>query len=146
MDLRALLLTFHGRIGRKDYWIGTACLIVVTLIGALVGLFIGGAIGGPIGATILLGLIGLAVTAPGLAVALKRSNDRGYPPEPVLAIFSVSIAYQLVDFLTLGATAGTTLRIALFITVIGGLWMLVDLGFMRGVAGPNRHGPDPSGR
>jgi uncharacterized membrane protein YhaH (DUF805 family) len=26
-----------------------------------------------------------------------------------------------------------------------GIWALVDLGILKGTAGPNRHGPDPLG-
>lgn len=29
------------------------------------------------------------------------------------------------------------------IPIIGGLWMLIELGFLRGTDGPNRFGPDP---
>ena len=28
---------------------------------------------------------------------------------------------------------------------IGGIWMLIELGFLRGTAGPNRFGSDPNG-
>ena len=30
-----------------------------------------------------------------------------------------------------------------FIPVVGGIWMLVENGFLRGTPGPNRFGPDP---
>jgi len=29
--------------------------------------------------------------------------------------------------------------------VIGGLWLLIELGFLKGTAGPNQYGPDPLG-
>jgi uncharacterized membrane protein YhaH (DUF805 family) len=29
------------------------------------------------------------------------------------------------------------------IPIIGGLWMLIELGFLRGTDGPNRFGPNP---
>ena len=31
----------------------------------------------------------------------------------------------------------------LFIPVIGTIWQAIELGFLRGVAGPNKYGPDP---
>ena len=29
------------------------------------------------------------------------------------------------------------------IPIVGAIWLLIDLGFLRGTAGPNRFGPDP---
>src|ERR1700738_2225974 len=31
----------------------------------------------------------------------------------------------------------------IFVPVIGGLWYLIECGFLRGTAGPNDYGPDP---
>lgn len=30
-----------------------------------------------------------------------------------------------------------------FIPIVGGLWCLVECGFLKGTVGPNRFGPDP---
>jgi uncharacterized membrane protein YhaH (DUF805 family) len=51
-----------------------------------------------------------------LAVAAKRCHDRGYSAWMVLI---------------------------LFVPLLGGLWGLVDLGFISGTAGENRYGPSP---
>jgi uncharacterized membrane protein YhaH (DUF805 family) len=32
-----------------------------------------------------------------------------------------------------------------FVPIVGGLWMLIELGFLPGTRGPNRFGPDPIG-
>ena len=32
-----------------------------------------------------------------------------------------------------------------FIPIIGQIWTLIELGFIRGTSGPNRFGPDPLG-
>ena len=31
----------------------------------------------------------------------------------------------------------------IFVPIIGSIWFLVELGFLRGTDGPNRFGPDP---
>jgi uncharacterized membrane protein YhaH (DUF805 family) len=31
----------------------------------------------------------------------------------------------------------------IFVPVIGGLWYLIECGFLRGTPGPNNYGPDP---
>ncbi|WP_158811157.1 DUF805 domain-containing protein [Beijerinckia sp. L45] len=33
-----------------------------------------------------------------------------------------------------------------FVPYVGGLWLLIECGMLRGTAGPNRFGPDPLGR
>lgn len=53
---------------------------------------------------------------PSIAVGVKRCHDRD--------------------------RSGWFLLIA-FIPLIGGLWLLIELGCLRGTVGPNRFGPDP---
>ena len=33
----------------------------------------------------------------------------------------------------------------MLVPLIGPIWLLVELGFLRGTTGPNRYGPDPLG-
>jgi hypothetical protein len=33
----------------------------------------------------------------------------------------------------------------IFVPVIGGLWYLVECGFLKGTTGPHNYGPDPLG-
>jgi uncharacterized membrane protein YhaH (DUF805 family) len=61
-------------------------------------------------------VVALLLLWPGLVIAIKRCHDRDRP--------------------------GWWLLIGL-IPVAGGLWLLVELGFLRGTPGPNRFGPDP---
>lgn len=61
-------------------------------------------------------VVSLLLLWPNLMLAIKRCHDRDHP--------------------------GWWLLIAL-IPLIGPLWLFVELGFLRGTAGPNRFGPDP---
>ena len=61
-------------------------------------------------------VLALVLLWPGLAIAIKRCHDRDHP--------------------------GWWLLIGL-VPIVGGLWLLVELGFFRGTPGPNRFGPDP---
>jgi uncharacterized membrane protein YhaH (DUF805 family) len=36
-----------------------------------------------------------------------------------------------------------TVPLSVFVPVIGGLWYLIECGFLRGTPGPNAYGPDP---
>jgi uncharacterized membrane protein YhaH (DUF805 family) len=81
----------------------------------IVGALLGAAIGGAIGN--LIGLIfALAVIYPGICIAIKRYHDRD--------------------------KSGWWICI-IFIPIIGIIWYIVELGFLRGTEGENRFGPDP---
>jgi uncharacterized membrane protein YhaH (DUF805 family) len=58
----------------------------------------------------------LAFTWPMIMVAIKRYHDRG--------------------------KSGLWYLIAL-IPILGTIWQIIELGFLRGVPGPNKYGPDP---
>jgi len=58
----------------------------------------------------------VAIIWPMMMVAVKRYHDRG--------------------------KSGVWLLIVL-IPFVGAIWQLVELGFLRGVRGPNEYGPDP---
>ncbi len=56
--------------------------------------------------------------------------------------------YQTLDSAGIGIVPGNGTSIGLLITLVIGavaLWFLIELGFRRGVEGPNRYGPDPLG-
>jgi len=61
-------------------------------------------------------LYSLALIWPSIAVGAKRCHDRD--------------------------RSGWFLLVGL-IPLVGAIWLLIDLGFLRGTAGPNRFGPDP---
>ena len=61
-------------------------------------------------------VLALLLLWPNLVVGIKRCHDRDRP--------------------------GWWLLLGL-IPILGALWLLVELGFLRGTQGPNRFGPDP---
>ncbi len=66
----------------------------------------------------LLGLAYIAMIWPSLAISIKRWHDRD--------------------------KSGWWVLIGL-VPVIGGIWALVETGFLAGTGGPNQYGPDPLG-
>jgi uncharacterized membrane protein YhaH (DUF805 family) len=66
----------------------------------------------------LLGLALLAMYWPSLAISIKRWHDRDKSGWWVLIVF---------------------------VPIIGGLWALIETGFLAGTGGPNQYGPDPLG-
>ncbi len=65
---------------------------------------------------VISGLVTLLVLVPNLAASAKRLHDRG--------------------------RSGWFLFIVL-IPIIGFIWYLIEVGFLRGTRGPNRYGTDP---
>ena len=116
-----LLFSFKGRIGRAKFWLTQLGVTVISaILGGLVGAMGGQApavAGQPpqIPPAVIIGL--LVVMIPVLwatfAIGAKRCHDRGR-----------SGWFQLIAL----------------IPIIGGIWLLVELGFLRGVDGPNEYG------
>jgi uncharacterized membrane protein YhaH (DUF805 family) len=71
------------------------------------------------GLSIIAMLVAIAAAVANIFVGIKRCHDRD--------------------------RSGWFLLVGL-IPVIGGIWLLVELGFLRGTIGPNRFGPDPAPR
>jgi uncharacterized membrane protein YhaH (DUF805 family) len=119
-----LLFGFQGRTNRAKFWLVALALFVIE---AIVLAVIGGqavmsddpqqavASLGPV-AGIVLVILGLATTWITIAVGIKRFHDRDKSGVWVLIIF---------------------------VPVIGGLWYLIECGFLKGTPGPNNYGPDP---
>ena len=116
MHLLHLLLGFDGRIGRLRYWL-TAISMSFGLSLISTGLIaVAAAPGGDPNPIVFLplGLVVLCAMWVGAATGVKRCHDR-----------DKSGWFMLVGFIPL----------------IGGLWLLVELGFLEGAPGPNRFGP-----
>ncbi len=119
-----LLFGFQGRINRAKFWlVALAFFVIEVILFAVLG---GGAAMsadpqqalasiGPV-AGIVLFLFGLAATWISIAVGIKRFHDRNKSGVWILIIF---------------------------VPLIGGLWYLIECGFLKGTPGPNDYGPDP---
>jgi uncharacterized membrane protein YhaH (DUF805 family) len=114
MDWKYLFTSFEGRIGRQSYWMGVLVLIGVSIVAGLLDAILGTA--GESGWGIVSVLAALAMIYPAIALYAKRWHDRGK-----------SGWWSLIGL----------------VPVIGGLWMLIELGFLKGTSGANPYGADP---
>ncbi len=114
MDWKYLFTSLEGRIGRQSYWMGVLAMAVITIVAALLDVMLGTASESGFG--IISVIVGLALIYPSIVLYAKRWHDRG--------------------------KSGWWTLIGL-VPVIGGLWLLIELGFLRGTDGDNQYGPDP---
>jgi uncharacterized membrane protein YhaH (DUF805 family) len=155
MSFIAMLFAFGGRINRAKYWLVVVFWTVIFIIAVTFAIYAVGTSGIDWSAdtidpsqlldagllpTILMAALFIIVSISGLAVGAKRLHDRDKTAWWILLYyFGPAILQGLADY------AGS-LRLAFIIAAfVLSLWALIDLGFLRGTAGPNRFGPDPLG-
>ena len=138
MNLIDLYLDFSGRIGRKTYWLATAAVVAAELVAVVLAALAMG--------EWVAGFVTLIFFYPQLVLAAKRGHDRDIPIWIVGAFFAASALLNVLDIF--GWVAKNPYRDPLTFVVtmayaVVGVAMLVELGFRKGTAGPNRYGPDP---
>lgn len=126
MNIRYLLFSLDGRIGRRAYWLGMGILAIVTF-----------------GYSHLLN-------------AVERINETTGPHWwwPFLVILSVPVTI-FIDFLLFMSWMAVSVKrlhdrnktglffLLSFVPVLGQLWSLIELGLLKGTDGPNRYGEKP---
>jgi uncharacterized membrane protein YhaH (DUF805 family) len=140
-----MLFSFRGRLHRAPYWVATLALMLMLVVGFLVT-FIVTARASSIGE----GLLGLAVVMAvllvthipplwiALAVGAKRLHDRNK------SAWWLLLFYLAPALLNLAAEKAAGSGVAFTVAGIAvSIWALVELGVLRGTAGPNRYGADP---
>ncbi len=145
MRLTELLFSLDGRIGRAQFWLGTAILLGISLAATYGILAI---IGLSEAAIAFSAAVAFALAYPSYAVCAKRFQDRDKPgPLALLGLVPSYGANLLYRFGIFDLDHPSLLAQGLdVIIVVIGLWFLVELGFLKGSQGPNRYGPDPLGR
>lgn len=136
MDWKHLLFSFEGRVNRAKYWL--VALVTIGLSIAIAFLLIAVALNSIAGFSVLALLI-LIPTYVGVVVGVKRLHDRNKSGWWLLL-------YYLVPGILTGLAGDSYEGTNLALNVVGhaiSLWALIDLGFLRGTAGPNDYGPDP---
>jgi uncharacterized membrane protein YhaH (DUF805 family) len=143
-EIARALLTFQGRTGRGMFWATAAGCAIVSGLGERLGGLVGG-------------LVGLLVLWVFLAAVTRRAHDRGRSFWAV-AVAAVPFVIGVMWFLIvpglmaglalgpLGAILGGGLGWLVFAAwwVIGGIWLLWELGIQGGTPGPNLYGPRPA--
>ncbi len=149
-----MFTNFDGRISRKGFWMGFLGLIVAVLIAGrgMISILPGGIV--PMLAQIVVSVGSLYIWS---AVVVKRLHDRDKPAMPWAVLFlAPGVLLQIMSMFKIGYRAvkvagaqfmvpGTGATMVMWLSMAVGLWMFVELGFLKGTPGENSYGPDPAG-
>lgn len=151
-NIKALLTTTDGRIGRQQWWIGIVVLIVISIVASIV-LSILSFGNGTVMAWFGV-LINLALIWPSYCVGIKRRHDRDNNGTDLKILIAGSVLLNLLTATGIGSSmtdmGGVMVPVPSIwlgalnlIFAIFAIYMLVQLGFLKGTTGPNSYGPDP---
>jgi uncharacterized membrane protein YhaH (DUF805 family) len=145
---------FDGRLNRQAWWLSVIALIVVAVVLSwIIGLVMG--TGGMLTLEQAMdpaylqraawqGLIVSVITAyPYIAISVKRRHDRNNNGYDAIGLIVVGILYNLLQALGIITMGNTVGMIVGLVFAVYAIYMLVQLGFLKGTAGPNDYGPDP---
>lgn len=136
MDWKYLLTSFEGRINRKPYWLATLALIVAVIVLNIIIFAIVGVMGLVVGYII----IAILTIYPSLALMTKRFHDRGKSGWWSLVFYAPTLINSAISYVDPG---GTLTMISSIIMLIVTIWLIVELGFLKGKPGSNEYGPNP---
>ena len=125
-----LLFGFDGRMRRLHYWLasfGAGFALSVFYLAVFMILF---------GIASTTGDVSAAMSSPGMIIALLLLTL-------VYLVFAfwVSLAVQIKRWHDRDKSGWWVL--INFVPFIGGIWALIECGFLEGTKGPNKFGPDP---
>jgi uncharacterized membrane protein YhaH (DUF805 family) len=151
--LKLLYTTTDGRLSRKEWWIGVVGLLVASILLSIILGIVG--LGGASGWGQLIAYVILFY--PGWCIGIKRRQDRDNDATDFKVLMGVSGLLTLLQALGIGVTMTDMgngivmptpdmwMSVLYLLLGVFGIYLLVQLGFLRGTQGPNSYGPDPLG-
>ncbi|MBU1334680.1 MAG: DUF805 domain-containing protein [Alphaproteobacteria bacterium] len=151
--LKVLYTTTEGRLSRKEWWIGVVGLIIASIVLSIILGMVG--LGGASGWGQLIAYVILFY--PGWCIGIKRRQDRDNNATDFKVLMGLSGLLTLLQAFGIGVTMTDMgngivmptpdmwMSVLYLLLGIFGIYMLVQLGFLRGTPGPNSYGPDPLG-
>jgi uncharacterized membrane protein YhaH (DUF805 family) len=160
MSLRDRLFSFEGRVRRRDWWLWTVFMMLVSWSASqIVAPLAFGADGRvqvdpadpfsivyPMPLLALMLGVGLLLFVPNVAMAVKRRHDRDKSGRFIIAVLVLCAALSWGGIIGMSLGFGGPLFwIAIAVNAPIGIYLYVVLGFLDGTPGPNRYGPSPKG-
>jgi uncharacterized membrane protein YhaH (DUF805 family) len=136
MHFMKMLFWVRGRAGRATWWAGQAILVIANFV--LITLGAGVTNASPLIASTQLLLLYLSYL-----LSAKRFQDRDVPGTTALYGYVLLAVVMLFDALNLTGATGQLNAVgwnAITITLGISIWLLIELGMLKGTPGPNRFG------
>ena len=136
MDWKNLYLSFEGRTNRQPFWLGLlAMAVVIWILEFIIFSIFGGS-----------AMMSVDASNPD-AAAIAMSNAMSGMIVPFSILFLVFLWPSLAIYTKRWHDRDKSgwWSLIMFVPIIGGIWFLVECGFLRGTDGPNRFGDDPLG-
>lgn len=126
--------SFNGRIPRKTFWLAILVMIVISWVLQFILFAFFGA-----------GMMSIDPNATPEAQAMAMEQAMSGMALPIIIIALITLWPSLAIYTKRWHDRDKSgwWSLILLVPLIGGLWMLIELGFLRGTEGPNRFGPDP---
>ena len=142
-DLLEFLFGAGGRTSRAAYWRSLAIFSVAGLFAAVILLTAAG-LAAPL-FILMVVLVFIPWLMWGFAIHTERLHDRGKSAWWLLVFYGLPAGLgHLANAVWVAGAAGTLLQYLLALAAFAlSVWGFVEIGCLRGTAGPNRYGPDP---
>ena len=148
MTLADDLFSPHGRLNRAKYllYVVVSAAILIVLVAVISIVFARqlydprGGFNFPPGVLVGVGVIYIVLLIVGIFVGIKRLHDRNKSGWWLLLFYLVPMVCSWISAILSRNGIGALFALA---SLIVWIWALVELGFLRGTAGPNRYGEDP---
>jgi uncharacterized membrane protein YhaH (DUF805 family) len=142
-DLFEFLFGASGRINRAKYWRSVVLFGVAGLLAAVI-LFTAAGIAAPL-FIIMVVVVLIPWLLWGFSITTERLHDRDKSAWWLVVFYMVpGVLGQLANAPWFAGAAGTVLQ---YVLALAGfaitIWGFVEIGCLRGTAGPNTYGPDP---
>lgn len=126
IDLKHLLFSFNGRIGRQYWWLTS---LAVAFISGMAN-----------------AVIEVAAKTSGHG-AIDPQTQEFIPSWPyIVGILALGLLNVWISYAVAAKRLHDRNRTGWVTVALIALWILVELGCLKGSAGPNRYGPDPLGQ
>ncbi|XSG81627.1 MAG: DUF805 domain-containing protein [Methyloligella sp. ZOD6] len=154
MDWKTVYLTLRGRIARQTFWLAMIPLLIAYWLATFVvqlmaSSMAGNQIMGALASGMMM-VVSAAFLIGFIAVCVKRLHDRNKSTWWMAGLYAVSLLGVVVAtssglaMTPVGFTSLGTMLAALWLGIL--LWLIVELGILKGTEGPNAYGPDPLGQ
>ena len=127
--------SLDGRIPRKTFWLAVLVMVVISwILQFIVFAIFGGS---------AMTAVDPNMTPEAQAAAMQQALSGMWLPLGVVVLLTLWPSICIYAKRWHDRNKSGWWSLIMFVPIIGGIWLLVELGFLRGTEGPNKYGPDP---